>query len=211
MFRRTSIISAALYPQQLCRKISNFNPRAESSRKPFRKRLKNILSKVTERARNRKPNTDKNDIEENTLKPGKSKYSRINLRNLFSKVTLGKLICTRHQQRNCIPSGSGISETLNTNWAPATKTSFDSDLPDKDFQCTSTTALYLLELSEKDDIVNLKNDLFESGFYSSKRKMKLNELSGEKVSEVYTTKFEVSVIQGKSYGGSEVPMFPSSF
>ena len=95
---------------------------------------------------------------------------------MFSEVTFQKLTSTRHQQRIFIPSGSGISETLNANWAPKAKKLFDSYLLDKDFQCTSTTVLYLSELSEKDDLVNLKYDVFESGFCSSKRDMELNEL-----------------------------------
>ena len=113
MLRRTSIISVALYAQQLHRKISNSKPRAESSKKLVRKRLMNILSKVTERTRNRKPNIGEKKIEENSLpKSGNSRFSKINLKNLFSKVTLGKLTSTQHQQRNCMPSDSGISETL---------------------------------------------------------------------------------------------------
>lgn len=150
------MISVALYAQELCCKIINSTPWAESSRKPFRTKLKNIFSKVTERTRNQRQDTVEKNIEENSLvKSSNSKFSWINLKNLFSEVTFQKLTSTRHQQRIFIPSGSGISETLNAKWAPKAKKLFDSYLLDKDFQCTSTTVLYLSEPSEKDDLVNL--------------------------------------------------------
>ena len=58
------------------------------------------------------------------------------------------------------PSDSGISETLSTNRLLPTQELFDPVLLDKDFQCTSATALLT---SEKGDIASLKCYLFEEG------------------------------------------------
>ena len=70
---------------------------------------------------------------------------------------------------------------------------FDSDLLDKDFQCTSATILYLPKLFEKDDIENLKYHLFKIVHYNIDDGVELNELSSDRLSEEYTFKFDVPV------------------
>ena len=56
-------------------------------------------------------------------------------------MTLGKLTFSRRQQAKIIPSDFGISETLSTNGVLPTQESPHAVLLDKDFQCTSATAL----------------------------------------------------------------------
>ena len=137
MFRRTSIVSAALNAQQLYCEFSNSKPRAKSSANPLKKGLRNIFSKVTGRRKSRKQNTDKKDIQENKwIKSALSKFSTITWKNL------GKSTSTRYQRANRYPSDSGISESFSASWVSPNQESFDSDLLDKDFECTSATAGY---------------------------------------------------------------------
>ena len=116
--------------QRLCCKISNSTPRANTSIKFLRKRLKNKCSKITERTKKRKENAYEGDTEENIqLNSGNSKFSVINIKNFFSKITLGKIRSTRHQQANSILSDSSNSEALSAKSPPAYESS-DADLLD---------------------------------------------------------------------------------
>ena len=194
MFRRTSIISVALYARKLCCKINNFKLRAKASRKPLKKSFENIFYKVTGRTKNRKQKTDEKDIQENSrIRSVKSKFSGISVRNLFSKITLGKLTSSSCQQAKIIQSDSGISETLSTNGVLPTQASLLPVLLDKDFQCTSTTALYLSELGEKGEITTLEYHLFEKGYNNSDVEKEFNEFTIDNVSEDYASKFKIPV------------------
>ena len=193
MFRRTSIVSAALNAQQLYCKFSNSKPRAKASANPLKKGLRNIFSKVTGRRKSQKQNPDKKDIQENKwIKSALSKFSTVTWKNLFSKTTLGKSTSTRYQRANLYPSDSGISESFSASWVSPNQESFDSDLLDKDFECTSATARFS-ELCEKGDISTLKYHLFESGHYNMDNEMEFNEISSDMVREEYAFKSEVSI------------------
>ena len=147
MFRRTSIISVALYAQKLYYKVNKSKPRAKAYRKPFKKSFENIFYKVTGRTKSRKQNTDEKDIQKNSrINSVKLKFSGIIFTNLFSKITLGKLISSRRQQANFIPTDCGVSEIVSINGALPTQGTLHSVLLNKDFQCTSPTALYLSQL-----------------------------------------------------------------
>ena len=193
MFRRMSIVSAALNAQQLYCKFSNSKPRAKASANPLKKGLRNIFSKVTGRRKSRKQNTDKKDIQENKwIKSAFSKFSTITWKNLFSKTALEKSTSTQYQRANRYPSDSGISESFSASWISPNQESFDSDLLDKDFECTSATARFS-ELCEKGDIATLKYHLFESGHYNMDNEMEFNDIPSEMVREEYAFKSEVSI------------------
>ena len=201
MLRGTSIISVALYAQKLYCKINKSKPRAKGYRKPLKKSFENIFYKVTGRTKSRKQNTDEKDIQGNSrIKSVKLKFSGISFTNLFPKITLGKLLSSRHQQANFIPADCGVSEILSINGALPTQGSFHSVLLDKDFQCTSATALYLSQL-EKGDIATLEY-LFKKGYYYSYAEEELNELAIDNVSEDHASKFKINVSPRESLQGN---------
>ena len=190
MFRRTSIISVALYAQKLCCKINNSKIRAKASRKPLKKNLENMFYKVTGRKKSRKQNTNEKDIKKNSrIKSVKS----VSCITLLSKITLGKLTSSRRQQAKFIPSDSGISETLSTNGVLSTQEYIHPVLFDKDFQCTSATALYLSEPREKGDIATLEYHLLQNGYYNHDIEEEINEVTIDNVSEDYILKCEIPV------------------
>ena len=143
LFRRKPSISVALHAQKLCCKINKSKSLAKASRKPLKESFQNIFSKVTERTKRQKQNTEEKDIKENSrIKSIQSKFSGVSFGKLFPKFTLGKLSSSRRQQVKIIPSDSGISEILSTNGC-TTQEYLQPVLLDKNFQCTSATALYL--------------------------------------------------------------------
>ena len=92
MFRRTSIISVALYAQKLYYKVNKSKPRAKAYRKPFKKSFENIFYKVTGRTKSRKQNTDEKDIQ----KKQSDQFCKVEVfRNYFYKLVfknyLGKI------------------------------------------------------------------------------------------------------------------------
>ena len=90
----------------------------------------NKCSKITERTKKRKENTYEGDTEENIqFNSGNSKFSVINIKNLFSKITLGKIRSARHQQANSILNDSSNSEALSAKSPPIYESS-DADLLD---------------------------------------------------------------------------------
>ena len=66
LFRRKPSISVALHAQKLCCKINKSKSRAKASRKPLKESFQNIFSKVTERTKRQKQNTEEKDIKENS-------------------------------------------------------------------------------------------------------------------------------------------------
>ena len=209
MFRRKSIVSVALNAQQLYCEFSSSKPRAKTSTNSLKKGLENILSKVTGRRKRQEQNTDKKDNQENNwIKSAHSKFSTITWKNLFSKIALGKPTSTRQQQSNLYPRDSGIPESFITCVVSPNQEFFDSDLLDKDFQCTSATARYLSELCEKGDIVTLKYHLHKSGHYNMDNETEFSEISSDTVSVL---KYEVSISSTESLKQSSLSEQPVDF
>lgn len=99
---------------------------------------------------------DKKDIEENSqLKSGNSKFFVINMKKLLSKITLRKIRYPRCKQANSILSDFSNSEAFSAK-LPPTHESCNLNLLDKDFQCSSATALHFQERGEKGDVATLK-------------------------------------------------------
>ena len=187
MFRRTSIISVALYAQKLYCKINKSKPRAKAYRKPSK-----IYSiKLLEEQRAKSKILAKRIFKKTV---GSSLWS------WSLKITSGKLISSRRQQANFIPTDCGVSEIVIINGALPTQGSFHSVLLDKDFQCTSATALYLSQL-EKGDIATLEY-LFKKGYYYSYAEEELNELAIDNVSEDHASKFKINVSPRESLQGN---------
>ena len=97
---------------------------------------------------------------------------------------MGKLTSSRRQQAKIILSDFGIS----------TQESPHPVLLDKDFQCRSTTVLYLSELGENGDIATcIEHYLFEKVYNNSDVEKEFNEFTVENVSEDYPSKSEMPV------------------
>ena len=106
---------------------------------------------------------------------------------------MGKLTFSRRQQAKIIPSDFGISETLSTNGVLPTQESPHAVLLDKDFQCTSVTALYLSELGENGDIATSEYYLFEKVYNNSDVEKEFNEFTVDNLSEDYASKLGIPV------------------